>query len=169
VTTYRCGKSITGPFTSESELIGVILPKLNIGMLMEPSDPKLIFLSLFYFAGILTKPIMCHNLPRSYSVHPKIFFCQKQVIILKLARVYGRVSVCQVWYHRQVNFSTFVRQIWTVALETTQGFILVRASWGPYIQFKEVFYMPKGLVAEDTSLGRERDLIPSLSRCAASV
>jgi hypothetical protein len=67
------------------------------------------------------------------------------------------VGVC---YRRQA-ICTFVCLIRMVAQEI-QGFILVRAPRGPYVQFDNVFFMLRGLVVGVTSLGRQRNLILSL-------
>jgi hypothetical protein len=54
----------------------------------------------------------------------------------------------------------FVRLIQMVGLRDT-GVILVQATGGRYVQFREVFYMSRGLVVGGTSLGRERE-VPGL-------
>jgi hypothetical protein len=55
----------------------------------------------------------------------------------------------------------FVHLIRMVGLRDTVV-ILVQAPRGPYVQFGEVFYKPRGLVVGGTSLGREREQVPSL-------
>jgi hypothetical protein len=62
---------------------------------------------------------------------------------------------------RHVNFDIFVRLIRTAGLRDTKV-ILVRAPRGAYVQFEEVFYMPRGYVVRGTSLGREREQVSGL-------